>query len=123
MSEVMQAPFLKFLEAGAEKGGFETDDVLAALVPLMRQARAAHGTGLVTPLNGIEALSVAEEGHLMFDAAKCSPPRRNSAKVEALQSPASRAVEVVAESRRTADVDESSLTVSDLGVGAASGGI
>jgi predicted DNA-binding WGR domain protein len=38
--------------------------------------------------------------------------------VEALQSPVSHAVEVVAVSRRTANLDDASLTVSDLGVGA-----
>ena len=43
--------------------------------------------------------------------------------MEALQSPVSHAVEVVAESRRTADIDDSSLTASDLGVGKADGGI
>lgn len=37
MSKAIESPFLKFLEAGEAKGGFETDDVLAALLPLMKQ--------------------------------------------------------------------------------------
>src|SRR5712671_5259122 len=118
-----QPPFLKFLETGGAKSGFETDDVLAALLPLMKQVLAAHAAGLVAPLNGIQDLIIAEQGHLMFAPAKVSSPEKNVGKVEALQSPVSHAVEVVAESRRTADVDESSLTVSDLGVGAVDGGI
>src|SRR6266478_3339200 len=118
-----QPPFLKFLETGVTKGGFETDDVLTALLPLMKQVLAAHEAGLVAPLNGIQDLVVAEQGHLMFVPAKVSSPEKNAAKVEALQSPVSHAVEVVAESRRTADIDESSLTVSDLGVGSADVGI
>src|SRR6266481_8190951 len=118
-----QPPFLKFLEIGVTKGGSETDDVLAALLPLMKQVLAAHEAGLVVPLNGIQDLIIAEQGQLIFVPAKVSSPEKNAAKVEALQSPVSRAVEVVAESRRTADIDQSSLTVSDLGVGTAEGGI
>ncbi len=119
MSELSQPPFLKLLEAGVAKGGFETDDVLATLLPLMKQVLAAHEAGLVAPLNGIQDLSVTEAGHLMFVPAKVNSPEKNTGKVEELQSPVSHAVEVVAESRRTADIDQSSLTVSDLGVAAA----
>ncbi len=117
MSEVSQAPFLKFLEAGVGKGGFETDDVLAALLPLLKQVLDAHEAGLVAPLRGIQDLILTEQGHLRFAPARVSSPEKNTAKVEALQSPVSHAVEVVAESRRTADIDQASLTVSDLGVG------
>ena len=42
MSETAQPAFLKFLEEGAARGGFETDDALAALLPLMKQTLAAH---------------------------------------------------------------------------------
>ena len=119
MSEVKQAPFLKFLEEGVAKGGFETDDLLAALLPLLKQVQAAHEAGLVAPLCGLQDLTVTDTGHLMFAPAKAQPPQKNPAKVEALQSPVSQAVEVVAESRRTADVDQATLTVSDLGVAGA----
>ena len=114
--ETIQQPFLKFLEAGITRGGFETDDILAAFLPLMKQTLAAHGSGLVAPLNGVAALNMTADGHLMFAPAKAGPPEKNSPKVEELQSPASRAMDIVAESRRTADVDESSLKISDLGV-------
>ena len=123
MNEPIQPPFLKFLEAGIAKGGFETDDVLATLLPLMKQTLAAHGSGLVAPLNGIANLSMSADGHLTFPPTKAGPPEKNSAKVEALQSPASRAMEIVAESRRTADVHESSVKVSDLGVNRDDNGI
>ena len=121
MSE--SAAFLKFLEAGTEKGGFETDDVLSALLPLMKQARAAHEAGLVAPLDGLMHLSVSEQGHLIFDPAKATVPQKNLSRIEALQSPVSHAVEVVAESRRVTDIDQSSLTISDLGVGSTDGNI
>jgi predicted DNA-binding WGR domain protein len=116
-------PFLKFLEAGVARGGFETDDVLAALLPLMKQVLGAHEAGLVAPLQGVQDLFVTEQGQLMFVPAKVSSPEKNPAKIEALQSPASDAVEVVLESRRTADIDDASLTISDLGVGTSDGTI
>ncbi len=116
MSELNQPAFLRFLEAGVAKGGFEADDVLAALLPLMKQVLATHEAGLVAPLNGLQDLDVAEAGHLMFGPPKVSPPERNNSKIEALRPPVSRAVDVVAESRRTADMDQASLAVSDHGV-------
>ena len=118
MSNPAENPFLKFLEAGVAKGGFETDDVLAALLPLMRQVLAAHGAGLVAPLDGIKHLTLTEAGHLMFAPAEVSSPEKNTSRVEALLAPVSHGVDVIAESRRTADIDEASLTVSDLGVAA-----
>src|SRR5436190_5577136 len=123
VSELNQPLFLKFLEAGVVKGGFETDDVLAALLPLLEQVLAAHQADLVAPLNGIEDLVVTEEGRLIFAPAKVNSPEKNTGKIEALQSPLGSAVEVVAEARRTVDIDDSSLTVSDLGVGAADGNV
>ncbi|MGN6553594.1 MAG: DUF4011 domain-containing protein, partial [Verrucomicrobiota bacterium] len=119
----MHPPFLKFLEAGVAKGGFETDDVLAAILPLMKQVLAAHAAGLVASLDGIHDLTLTETGQLLFDPAKVNSPERNSSKVEALQMSVSSAVDVVGESRRVADVDQSTLTVSDLSVGSADGSI
>jgi superfamily I DNA and/or RNA helicase/predicted DNA-binding WGR domain protein len=123
VGEHVESPFLKFLEAGQEKGGFETDDVLAALLPLMKQVLAAHEAGLVAPLDGIQALSVAEQGDLVFAPDKVGPPKKNISKVEALQSPASHAMEVVAELQHTTNIDEGSFAVLDLGVGCTDGGI
>jgi len=117
MSEANQPPFLKFLETGVAKGGFEADDVLAALLPLMKQVQTAHAAGLVAPLDGIQDLMVTDAGHLTFAPARVYSPEKKMSRVEALQSSVSAAVEVVAESRRTADIDQGSLTVTDLGVG------
>jgi hypothetical protein len=59
VNSAVEAPFLKFLEAGLARDGFETDDVLAALLPLMKQVSAAHEAGLVAPLDGIQDLIVS----------------------------------------------------------------
>jgi predicted DNA-binding WGR domain protein len=118
VNELVEEPFLKFLDAGVEKGGFETDDALAALLPLMKQVHATHQAAQVAPLDGVKHLTVTEGGFLTFAADQAIPPKKNTSKVEALQSPVSSAVEVVAESRRMSDIDESSLTISDLKIGA-----
>ena len=100
MSEHTEFPFIKFLEAGVAKGGFETDDVLSALLSLMKQVLAAHAAGMVAPLDGIQDLSLGEAGQLMFAPEKVKSPEKKSGKVAELQAPFSRAVEVVAQSRR-----------------------
>jgi len=112
-NELPEEPFLKFLDAGVEKGGFETDDALATMLPVMKQVQAVHQAGLVAPLNGIKHLTLTEQGHLTFAADQAIPHKKNMSKVEALQLPVSGAIEVVAESRRTTDIDESSHTISD----------
>lgn len=117
MSDATANAFLNFLEAGSAKGGFETDDVLAAVLPLMRQVQAVHEAGLVAPLDGVSAISYSEGSGLSFAPDRVAPPEKNNGTVERLQTPASSAVEVVAESRRVADVDQSTLTVSDQRVG------
>src|SRR5690348_14935059 len=123
MGETIDAPFLEFLEEGRARGGFETDDVLAAVLPLMKQVLATHAAGLAAPLEGIQDLSVTEQRHLAFTPAKAGPPQKNTAKVEAVQPPVSRGIEVVGEARRTADLDKGSLLVSDLGVAGTADGI
>lgn len=119
MGDSVEHPFSKFLEAGLVKGGFETDDVLAAIIPLMKQTQSAHASGFVAPLNGLNDITVMDSRQVGFIPEKTGPARKNLSKVESLQSPVSHAVEVVAESRRTADINEAALTISNLRVGAA----
>ncbi|HSU54239.1 MAG TPA: DNA helicase, partial [Candidatus Dormibacteraeota bacterium] len=119
MSDIAEIPFLKFLADGNSKGGFETDDVLAALLPLMKQTKAAHDAGMVAPLDGLNELFISEQGSLAFASEKQRPPKKNASKLEALQTPVNRALDVVGETRRTTDIDASSLTISDLAIGSA----
>lgn len=43
--------FVTFLHQGIERGGFETEDVLATVLPLMREVVALHERGEVAPLS------------------------------------------------------------------------
>jgi len=123
MSDPQASGFLRFLESGLERGGFETDDVLAVILPLMRKVLSAHEAGLVAPLEGVEDLIVTDAGHLRFVPAKVKSPEKHTARVEALQQPASEGVVVVGESSRTADLDAGTVTVASLGVGREEEGI
>src|SRR5579859_5316227 len=113
MSDLTAQPqFLKFLEAGVSRGGFEPHDILAALLPLLRQVKSVHESGLVAPLDGLRDLVINDEAELTFPPDKAIPPQKNASKIEAIQRSVSGAVEVVAEVRRTTDLDHGSLTVS-----------
>ncbi|HEY6228544.1 MAG TPA: DUF4011 domain-containing protein, partial [Verrucomicrobiae bacterium] len=119
MPEVAQITFATFLENGIEKGGFETDDVLAAVLPLMKQTLAAHGEGFVAPLDDVREISFDANGILSFPIEKRKRPLRNVSQVEETQLPFSHAVEVIGRSRQTSDIDRGSIDVKDLDVGTA----
>ncbi len=110
------APFLAFLKRGADAGGFGTDDVLAALLPLFEQVAQAHQQQLVAPLDGIAELHV-EESVLKIASAKFRAPRKNPVRIESLQKSGSTALDVVGESHRMADVDDGTLDQRDLRIG------
>jgi hypothetical protein len=116
MSATAKNSFLQFLEAGIARGGFETDDTLAVILPLMRQVAAAHEEGLVAPLNGVEQLRIDERGHLSFDPAGAMSPQRDRARVERMQGDPERAIEVTGHSSRTADVDRGAIEFANLEV-------
>jgi len=110
-------PFLNFLHAGLERGSFETDDALGALLPLLRQVLAAHERGTVAPLQGLAELQLNDGKGFTFDETKTLTPRRNNAKIEEIQQPVSRAVEVVGEERHTMHVAQGALHVASLDIG------
>jgi len=122
-SPITHAPrerFAAFLQRGLEAGGFGTDDVLAAILPLLDQVAQVHERGLVAPLDGATALHV-EHTHLWFEDALAQQPRKNTARIEALQRLAhGRGIEVVGEIRRAAEtgtgvLDEYSLLIGEPG--------
>jgi len=116
MSVAAESPFLKLLTAGLDRGGFETDDVLATVLPLMRQVLAGHDTGLVAPLNGLQNVAVNDRGELGFEPSKGTLPRKNYDRVTVLQAPHAHAVDVVGELTHTRDLDAGSRQARNLEV-------
>ena len=116
-------PFRQLLARVAEAGGLETDDALAALLPLMRQVLAVHEAGRVAPLRGVTALQVDVRNTLGFDPALAVPPQTNAGKVAALQVPVSAAMEVVGRYRQTTDIDAARIESEDRSVSATGEGL
>lgn len=109
--------FTTFLQQGVARGGFETDDVLAAVLPLMREVLAIHERGLVAPLRGLAAISVTDERMIALVSLKGIPPERNEARLRDILAPASRGLEVIGEARRETDVDTFEQNSVSLDVG------
>lgn len=63
-----------FLGACLEAGGAETEDALAAMLPLMRQCLELHDEGGVAPLDGLGALQVLD-GRIFFEGTRAEIPR------------------------------------------------
>ena len=108
--------FLEFLNSGFDRGGFETEDVLAAVLPLFVQVKEAHDLGLVGPLEGIEAIHV-DGTHLYFENARLMSPADQLWKVEQVQQPKSAALEIVGEYHQVIDPSEARIDQKDLLIG------
>jgi len=113
------SPFTEYLERGASQGGFGVEDVLAAMLPLMREVVAIHETDKVAPLRGLSAIVVQEGRTLGLASQEGLEPKHAEAKVNSLLVPVSAGLQVIGEHRREAE--DGRLTHSaNLGVAAAS---
>ena len=108
--------FMTFLNQGIERGGFETEDVLAAVMPLMREVLAIHEAGDVAPLKGIASIRLIDERALGLVSPNGVPPERNDDRVRELLKPASRGLEIIGESKRETDLDSFAQRVTNLDI-------
>lgn len=97
--------FSDFVFDGIERGGFETDDALAAVLPLMEQTRKVHLAGQVAPLKGTD-LVFATSGHLWFENASASAASCAPGKLSRISRQKSRTFDVVDSHDYTTDLDE-----------------
>ncbi|PTY08061.1 DNA helicase [Opitutaceae bacterium EW11] len=79
-----QTAFLKLLRHGIQHGGFEIDDAIAILLPLMREVAGAHDAGLVAPLRGTDELHLRPEGMLGVNPESFRNPQRNYSRIQEL---------------------------------------
>src|SRR5438128_10374592 len=108
--------FHDYLHQRLQTGGFTTEDALAGFLPLMRQVAAAHQAGLLAPLEGTAALQV-EGNRIYFEEARRQPPRTQTARVNQIDQPLARAVEVVGVVRMTTAVDDGQESLQSLQIG------
>lgn len=116
-SAPMSAAFTSYLNAGIDRGGFETDDVLAAMLPLMREVLAIHEAGDVAPLRGLSALVVNDDRALGLASPTGVPPERNDEALRTVQAAVSQGLEVIGAVRHDTDLDKGSTKASNLSVG------
>lgn len=110
-------PFNHFLTSVLARGGFETVDVLAAMLPLMREVQALHETNLVAPLRGVVAIVVREDRELGLPPDAGVPGLRNPARLRELEPPVTRGLEVIGEALRETDLNAFSQHVANLDLG------
>ena len=108
--------FHDYLRERLAGAGFTTEDVLAAFLPLVREVLETHAVGKVAPLEGLADLQV-ESGRIWFAEARQQTVRHNAAGVRAVEAVPRTPVEIVAEVRRTSDVDGEGGEVADLAIG------
>lgn len=82
------------LDAAIADGGLPTDDVLVAIVSLIRQCIDTHAAGHVAPLEGLASLRV-NAGHLFFPATEQQPLRRNAAQIQNMEVAGTATMEIV----------------------------
>src|SRR5450830_969222 len=111
--------FTTFLTWGDERGGFETDDVLAAVLPLMREVQALHEAANVAPLRGVGAIRVMDERVLSLGATPGIAATSNTQRLRELLAPPSKGLEIITESTRETDLDSFSQDITNLAVGSA----
>ena len=108
--------FHEYLRSRLETGGFSTEDALGSFLPLVREVLEAHAAGRVAPLEGLDALHV-DGVRIWFEEARRQEPHNNTAACRRVEATGPLAVTVVAEARRTTEVDEGVGQVTDLSIG------
>ncbi|MBX7207638.1 MAG: DUF4011 domain-containing protein [Verrucomicrobiaceae bacterium] len=111
--------FITFLTQGIDRGGFETEDVLAAVLPLMHEVLTIHERGDVAPLRGLSGLRVIEDRSLGLGSPAGVPSERNDSRLRELLATHSRGLEVIGESKRETDINTFAQNVTNLDVGSA----
>ena len=83
MGEVMTdfMTFEDWIQFGVDQGGFETDDILASVLPLMRQTLERHEANQVAPFCGTSALKVSQN-EVWFHQGNAIDPSSNRGKLK-----------------------------------------
>ena len=110
-----RAPLLQLLDSALDRGGLQTDDVLAVIGPLLREVVTLHENGLVAALDGPYAYAVNEGGTLTLRRPQGTHPVSNRPELERLQVPVSSVLHLVGDVQLT-NAAESGVEVRDLGV-------
>lgn len=109
------APLLQLIDRADRHGGLQNDDVLAVVLPLLREVAALHEQGLVASLGGASACRVTEDGALALAVPGGQAPVPDAEAIARLQAPPGSVLRVVGETQVTHD-GEAGLDVQRLDV-------
>ena len=93
-----------------------TEDVLASVMPLLRQVLSVHENGRVAPLVGADSILVTK-GKLWFENGKCREPQGNRKRIRSLQREEASAFSVVENTKTEQDLSSYVRSQESLDVG------
>lgn len=113
MESTLKNNFVDFLTKGIEDGGFHNDDVIAIVMPLLKEVSAIHEGGNVAPLRNLKHILITND-LLDLDENFIQTPSYNNKRIAEINLPISSAFEIFDESRQTTDVQSSHLQENSL---------
>lgn len=113
MESTLKNNFIDFLTKGIEDGGFHNDDVIAIVMPLLKEVSAIHEGGNVAPLRNLKHILITND-LLDLDENFIQPPSYNHRRIAEINLPISSAFEIFDESRQTTDIQSSHLQENSL---------
>jgi hypothetical protein len=93
------AMFLDLLARWKAEPSVGTDDLVAAILPLMQQVRRLHDQGRVAPLDGVDRLRLAEGRELWFAASDGRDAITDPVRIAAIERPPSEGIEITGQVR------------------------
>lgn len=95
--EVVTGSFFDLLGQWQKAESVGSDDLLAAMLPLLEQVQRQHDQSQVAPLDGVDRLHLHEGRELWFNVREARPVIEDDAKLRAITQPRSEGVEIVGE--------------------------
>ena len=110
-----QSALNKLLDVAQNHGGLQTDDVLALVLPLLKEVAALHEKGQVAALDGQFSYQSNAHGFLELARPGGITPSYNEPAIERIQARVSSMLHVVGETRLTVEA-ESGIEVENLDI-------
>jgi superfamily I DNA and/or RNA helicase/predicted DNA-binding WGR domain protein len=104
--------FIDFLNEKIEHGGFQNDDAIATVLPLLQEVLTFHEQGKVAPIEGLKHILITND-LLDIDENFIQSPVLNNIRLAEICQPISNTFAIVDETKQTTDIDTASIKVSN----------
>jgi superfamily I DNA and/or RNA helicase/predicted DNA-binding WGR domain protein len=115
METIIKNNFIAFLNEGIDNGGFHNDDIIAIAMPLLQEVLTFHEQGKVAPLEGLKHILITNN-LLDIDEQFIKSPTYNKSKISEISTPVSTVFNIIDETKRTTDVEESTMKEINLSI-------